>query len=61
MEKIKPTIVASGYVAISLAILLAQKNKGIVLGIEPYRVNKINNRESTIRDGPVEIFLLKKN
>ena len=60
MEKIKITIVGSGYVGMSLAILLTQKNEVTVLGIDPYRVNKINNRESTIRDVHVESFFAEK-
>lgn len=60
MKKIKITIVGSGYVGMTLAILLAQKNEVTVLDIDPCRVKKINNRESTIRDDHIEGFFAEK-
>jgi UDPglucose 6-dehydrogenase len=60
MEKIKITTVGSGCLVMSLAILLAQKNEVTVLDIDPYRVNKINNRESTIRVVYIESYFAEK-
>ena len=55
------TIVGSGYVGISLAVLLAQNNNVIVLDVDQSRVDKINNNLSTIKDEKIEIFLKEKN
>jgi len=60
MKKIKITIVGSGYVGMSLAIFLAQKNEVTVLDIDPCRVKTINNRESTIQDDHIEGFFVEK-
>lgn len=60
MKRIKITIVGSGYVGMSLAILLAQKNEVTVLDIDPCRVKKINNRESTVQDEDIESFFTEK-
>ena len=45
--KTKICIVGSGYVGMSLAVLLAQNNDVVVLDIDVDRVNSINNNEST--------------
>lgn len=47
----------SGYVGMSLAVLLAQHNDVIVLDVDPGRVNKVNNKKSTIADVDIEAFL----
>lgn len=51
------TVVGSGYVGMSLAVLLAQHNDVSVLDIAPERVEKINRRESTVADPDIELFL----
>lgn len=56
----KITVVGSGYVGMSLAVLLAQYNKVVVLDIEPTRVEKINKKQSTIVDVEIEKFLSEK-
>ena len=56
----KITIVGSGYVGMSLSTLLAQYNDVIVLDIDEDRVNKINNKQSTVVDSEIELFLAKK-
>jgi UDPglucose 6-dehydrogenase len=56
-EKAKITIVGSGYVGMSLAVLLAQYNDVTVLDIDPGRVDKVNRRESTVADPDIEAFL----
>ena len=48
-EKLKVTVVGSGYVGMSLAVLLAQHNDVTVLDIDSDRVDKVNRRESTAR------------
>ncbi len=59
-KKTKITVVGSGYVGMSLAVLLAQNNDVVVLDVDPARVEKINAGESTIADPEIEAFLLKK-
>ena len=56
-ERCKVTVVGSGYVGMSLAVLLARHNDVIVLDIDSDRVDKINRRESTIADPEIEAFL----
>ncbi len=56
-EKLKVTVVGSGYVGMSLAVLLAQHNYVTVLDIDPDRVDQVNRRESTVVDPDIEAFL----
>jgi len=56
-SSIKITIVGSGYVGMSLAVLLAQNNDVTVLDINKERVAKINNNVSTIVDKDIERFM----
>ena len=51
----------SGYVGMSLAVLLAQHNDVIVLDIDAARVDKINNKQSTVADAEIESFLAEKS
>lgn len=53
------TIIGSGYVGMSLAVLLSQKNDVIVLDIDLKRVNKINKAKSTIEDNLIDRYLKK--
>jgi UDPglucose 6-dehydrogenase len=59
-NKTKITVVGSGYVGMSLAVLLAQHNEVVVLDIDPGRVQRINNRQSTVVDTEIKSFLLDK-
>ena len=59
-EKVKVTVVGSGYVGMSLAVLLAQHNDVTVLDIDPDRVDQVNRRESTVADAEIEAFLKEK-
>ena len=52
------TIVGSGYVGMSLAVLLAQTNKVTVLDIDEDRI-KINQRNSTVEDDHINEYLKK--
>jgi UDPglucose 6-dehydrogenase len=60
-ERIKITVVGSGYVGMSLSVLLAQDNDVTVLDIDATRVDKINNRQSTVADAEIELFLAEKS
>lgn len=53
----KVAVVGIGYVGLSNAILLAQKNNVILLDISCEKVSKINSRESPIVDPEIELFL----
>ena len=57
----KIAVVGSGYVGMSLSVLLAQHNDVTVLDIDVSRVNKINNKQSTVADTEIELFLAKKS
>jgi UDPglucose 6-dehydrogenase len=45
----------------SLSVLLAQHNDVTVLDIDATRVDKINNRQSTVADTEIELFLAEKS
>ena len=60
-KKTKITVVGSGYVGMSLAVLLAQNNDVTVLDIDGSRVNKINSNQSTIADAEIEFYLANKD
>jgi UDPglucose 6-dehydrogenase len=59
-KKAKVTVVGSGYVGMSLAVLLAQYNDVMILDIDPDRVDQVNRRESTVADPDIEAFLKEK-
>ena len=59
-EKAKVTVVGSGYVGMSLAVLLAQHNDVTVLDIDPERVDQVNRREATVADPDIEAFLKER-
>ena len=61
MTKTKITVVGSGYVGMSLSVLLAQHNDVTVLDIDATRVAKINNKKSTVADTEIELFLTEKS
>lgn len=57
----KITVVGSGYVGMSLAVLLAQNNDVTILDVDPRRVKMVNNRQSTVADAEIEVFLEERN
>ena len=59
-ERIKITVVGSGYVGMSLSVLLAQHNDVTVLDVDAERVGRINNKQSTVADTEIELFLAEK-
>lgn len=56
MKKI--AIAGMGYVGLSLAVLLAKKNKVYAVDIIPKKVELINNKRSPIKDKEIEEYLL---
>jgi UDPglucose 6-dehydrogenase len=59
-KKTKITVVGSGYVGMSLAVLLAQHNDVVVLDVDASRVDRVNNKQSTVADNEIEAFLAEK-
>lgn len=60
-NRTKITVVGSGYVGLSLAVLLAQNNDVVILDIDAVRVDKVNNKHSTVADDEIETFLAEKD
>lgn len=57
----KIAVVGSGYVGMSLSVILAQKNEVRVLDIDGDRVCKINSGKSTILDSEIDSFLIEND
>jgi UDPglucose 6-dehydrogenase len=56
----KITVAGAGYVGLSNAILLAQKNEVLALDINQEKVDMINNKKSPIIDKEIEEYLSTK-
>lgn len=61
MKAKKITIVGTGYVGLSNAILLAQHNEVTALDVVPQKVDLINRKESPIEDNEIKDYLKHKN
>lgn len=59
-RKYSIAVAGTGYVGLSIATLLAQHNHVTCVDIIPERVEKINNRQSTIQDDYIEDYLANK-
>lgn len=57
MSKRKIAVAGTGYVGLSLAVLLAQHNHVTAVDIVPEKVEMINNRKSPIQDDYIEKYL----
>ena len=53
-------IAGTGYVGLSLAVLLAQHNKVVAVDIMPEKVDMVNNRQSPIQDDYIEKYFVEK-
>lgn len=53
-------VAGTGYVGLSISVLLAQHNKVTAVDILPERVTRINNRKSTVQDEYIEKYLVEK-
>lgn len=56
----KIAVAGTGYVGLSLAVLLAQHNKVVAVDVIPEKVDKINKRISPIKDEYIESYLKEK-
>ncbi len=56
----KLAVAGTGYVGLSLAVLLAQHNEVVAVDIVPERVALVNDRKSTIQDEYIEKYLAEK-
>lgn len=56
----KIAVAGTGYVGLSLAVLLAQHNDVTAVDIQPEKVDLINHGKSPIRDEYIEKFLAEK-
>ena len=56
----KIAVAGTGYVGLSLATLLSQKNEVVALDIIPEKVEMINKRQSPIKDKEIEEFFKNK-
>ncbi len=61
MNNYKIAVAGTGYVGLSIAILLAQNNHVMAVDVIPEKVEKINNRISPIRDEYIEKYLSEKH
>ncbi len=57
----KISIIGTGYVGLSLAVLFAQKHEVFAVDIIPEKVDMINNKISPIKDELIEDYLLNKS
>ena len=59
-KDLKIAVAGTGYVGLSLAVLLAQHHQVTALDIVPEKVEMINNKKSQIRDEYIEKYLAEK-
>jgi UDPglucose 6-dehydrogenase len=56
----KIAVAGTGYVGLSIATLLAQRNEVVAVDVIPEKVEKINRKESPIQDEYIEKYLKEK-
>ena len=61
MQELKIAVAGTGYVGLSIAVLLAQHHKVTAVDIIPEKVEMINNRKSPIQDEYIERYLATKD
>ena len=60
-KNLKIAVAGTGYVGLSLAVLLAQHHQVTAVDIVPEKVELINNKKSPIQDEYIEKYLAEKN
>lgn len=61
MKEYKIAVAGTGYVGISIAVLLAQHNQVTAVDVIPERVDLINQKQSPIQDEYIEHYLKEKH
>ena len=56
----KIAVAGTGYVGLSIAVLLSQQNEVYALDIVPDKIEKINNKISPVKDKEIQTFLSEK-
>lgn len=59
-DEIKIAVAGTGYVGLSLAVLLSQHHEVMAVDVVPEKVDKINHRISPIQDEYIEKYLMEK-
>ena len=60
MKRYNIAVAGTGYVGLSLAVLLAQHNHVVAVDVVPEKVEMINNKKSPIQDDYIEKYLAEK-
>lgn len=60
MNNLKIAVAGTGYVGLSIAILLAQHNKVTAVDIIPEKIGLINKKKSPIQDDYIQKYLVEK-
>ena len=60
MKDYKIAVAGTGYVGLSIAVLLSQHHQVTAVDIIPEKVDLINNRKSPIQDDYIEKYLAEK-
>ncbi|MBR2465197.1 MAG: UDP-glucose 6-dehydrogenase, partial [Clostridia bacterium] len=58
--KMKIAVAGTGYVGLSMAVLLAQHNQVTAVDVIPQKVEMINAKKSPIKDKEIEEYLATK-
>ena len=61
MKKFNIAVAGTGYVGLSLAVLLSQNNTVYAVDVLPEKVNMINRKESPIKDEYIEKYLQERS
>ena len=60
MKNYKIIVAGTGYVGLSIAVLLSQNHQVAAVDIIPEKVELINNRKSPLQDDYIERYLTEK-